>query len=309
MKYLKRVINILVIYEVRFLLRLLGSAEYLLNLVIRLDWKGRPRLNPNVLTAQDKISLLDIGARGGLPSWFLPYQENLDVYYVEPDSTACFGRDVVAKSHVIKKGLSNYTGVAELKITRSPGGSSLYSPTGAWRDFYAKNLEDWEVVETQKIEVTTIGEALRGVEVDILKIDVQGGEFDVIEGLGEVRPFLIYCEVSGIELYEKQQTVYEVTAKLRSLGYMLANNRMYYSSTPVDNIFRSTIQTHGDCVFIPDFLSGGYIIERNYKRFVQCLCIAGLSDFVAYYLRKGAIVPSDEISYLIKHTDFFFDPF
>jgi FkbM family methyltransferase len=307
---IRRVVHALFTFQINFMLRYFGNAEYILNRIIRLDWARRPRLSPEALLPDEKITLFDIGARGGVSPWFKPYEKNLAVYYVEPDIDADLGMgSAVEVLDVVRRGISNRNGTALLKITKAAGGSSLYHPTGAWRDFYARNLNDWEVEKTAEIQVTTISQVLGNSQIDILKIDVQGAEFDVIDGMEHVRPYLIYCEVSGVELYKDQKTVFEVASKLRSMGYIMVNNRMYWSSTPSTTYYRSTIQTHGDCVFVPDFNTGKTIINRNQRRFVQCLCIAGLSDIVNYYVDHGALVASRDIREILNKTNYVFDPY
>jgi len=57
----------------------------------------------------------------------------------------------------------------------------------------------------------------------LLKIDVQGFEYEVLQGIGALAPSIewIYLEVSFLELYSGQRLFGEVDALLRSLGYRL----------------------------------------------------------------------------------------
>jgi hypothetical protein len=56
-----------------------------------------------------------------------------------------------------------------------------------------------------------------------LKLDVQGGELDVLNGAEEILPFvdIIYCEASFVQLYDGQPLAHEIASHLMLGGFTL----------------------------------------------------------------------------------------
>jgi FkbM family methyltransferase len=86
-----------------------------------------------------------------------------------------------------------------------------------------KNLFRMEEVATLTVEVQRLDKVLAGFVAApaLLKIDVQGYEFEVIQGLGNLTRNIewIYVETSFVELYSGQRLHHEVAALLGDLGY------------------------------------------------------------------------------------------
>lgn len=76
----------------------------------------------------------------------------------------------------------------------------------------------------RRVAVRRLDEALAGEAIAapaLLKIDVQGFEYEVIQGIGALVEAIewIYAEVSLIELYEGQKLFDEIAALLAAMGY------------------------------------------------------------------------------------------
>jgi len=86
--------------------------------------------------------------------------------------------------------------------------------------------------------------------LDLLKIDTQGFAYEVLEGLGTLRPLLIEVELA--EIYDGQSTMFEVGGLLRRLGYFLVENKIRREPLEVskDQEYRQAVQISGD-VFSP----------------------------------------------------------
>jgi len=86
-----------------------------------------------------------------------------------------------------------------------------------------KSLFHMDQVATLSVEVRRLDRVLAGM-VDppaLLKIDVQGFEFEVLSGLGDLASAVewIYVETSFVELYTGQRLHDEVATLLAGLGY------------------------------------------------------------------------------------------
>lgn len=221
----------------------------------------------------NRLHYCDVGARGGAPNWLLPYGSSLKISLFEPNKNEFglinehFGEAVV---HRYSIGVGNPDS-ATLHITNSPGLSSLLKPFGTgWSLMRGDNLNavqfKLEVQGTQTIQLKPLSSLVscHDSHIDILKIDVQGYEYEVLEGLGEHRPMLIQCEVSSVEIYQKQKTMGAIFAQLEGLGYFPAKfmppkNFCHISADARRNSYRF----HGDVIFIPDYsIDGGKIIDR-----------------------------------------------
>jgi FkbM family methyltransferase len=86
-----------------------------------------------------------------------------------------------------------------------------------------KSLFRMDEVAVVPVEVHRLDEILAGVVTApaLLKIDVQGYEFEVLQGLGSLAQAIewIYVEASFVELYRGQRLHHEVASLLAELGY------------------------------------------------------------------------------------------
>lgn len=142
------------------------------------------------------------------------------VYAFEPvpgvaaEARANAARNELANVHVIEAAASCRTGTATLVVTRHPGGASL-SEADAGRDATGK-LE----VRTVRIDDLVAAGAVR--PPDAVKIDVEGVEPDVIDGLSATlvshRPTVV-CELDAPEGDVLEAKVREVSAMLGELSF------------------------------------------------------------------------------------------
>lgn len=127
----------------------------------------------------------DVGANIGLISFFVKkFHPSVSVYAFEPGLTmsACIEKTLehnrVSNFHLIKKGVSDHTGVAEFFIDpTSTGGSSLV------REQFGKDKKNIE-----RIELVSLDEFARekNLKPSLIKVDVEGAENFVLAGAKEV---------------------------------------------------------------------------------------------------------------------------
>jgi FkbM family methyltransferase len=87
--------------------------------------------------------------------------------------------------HVMPVGLGAATGVRDFYILNAPTGSSLY-PIDPTSEFAGPDNRYVHPIRTAKVEVQRLAEVLdaqRVPRVDIAKLDVQGAELEVLQGL------------------------------------------------------------------------------------------------------------------------------
>lgn len=191
-------------------------------------WYLEPFKLMQKFTANDHPVIFDIGACDGHTSKiFKNIFPDARIYAFEPypdsykllEKTAKEIRDVSAHQYA----LSNENGVMDFFVNKSKATNSLLS---------AKSTEsfiDAHIVYEKKISVETMtlddfAEHNNINEIDILKLDVQGGEMLVFEGaktlLEQKKTKLIYTEIWFIEGYSGQPLYHDIAAYLAKFGYL-----------------------------------------------------------------------------------------
>ncbi len=122
---------------------------------------------------------------------------------------------------------------------------------------------------------------------DILKIDIQGLEYEAISGLDHFRPFLICVECSTVELYLGQKTIFDVGALLEKLGYMPLKFMEIQLVPKTLAKYQTCIPVHGDVIFVPNnSAKGRAIIERDVEKWFAALCMHGYMDFALWQIEE-----------------------
>ena len=171
-----------------------------------------------------RLSLLDIGARGGVQwPWDQVKRELLSVVLVEPDPIEAerLHRELkVNEGVVLPFALWRDERTLTLNLNRSPGTSSIYLPNRQFLDQFPE-AERFDVLETLEISTVAIDSLVssgRIPQVDFAKIDVQGAELDILEGgRNHLAANLVglEVEVEFAELYSGQPLFGEVEAFAR----------------------------------------------------------------------------------------------
>lgn len=117
-------------------------------------------------------------------------------------------------------------GQRTLHVTRSAGGTSLFQPTAELREYAAPSAEVLRLIEvsTMRLDDWAEGEGVAGI--DVLKLDVQGGELDLLDGARRLLKnsvAIIYTEVLFHPLYEHGALFGQIDQFLREMGFALFN--------------------------------------------------------------------------------------
>lgn len=172
---------------------------------------------------EKKYNLLDVGARNGVETilpypyksdlWDSNYKNKFNFYALEPDPEEALRLE---KSNEYKQVL-NYGAYYKpskeiLNITYGEGKSSILKPdldnirkvmkAGPLSSY----IEEYKIKKTLEIQLDTIDELCRNIRVDLLKIDVQGLEYEVLQGCRKKMRDIksIWLETSTIKSYKNQ---------------------------------------------------------------------------------------------------------
>jgi FkbM family methyltransferase len=186
------------------------------------------------------------GARGLLPHWRT--LDGIASFYLFEPHPESFKRlqDFVMKfesGHLYKilpTALSGTGGTRTLHLTNTPSGSTLLPllKGGAGREYIEEDY--FFPMRELKLETHTLREVFDEVKepnVDLIKLDIQGAEFEVLVGFGEDRIqqlVLVEMEIGLQPLYEGQKSFGEVDVFLRERGFDLFDVRVSRTHRPMN---------------------------------------------------------------------------
>jgi FkbM family methyltransferase len=151
----------------------------------------------------------DVGARGGIEEPWTFFRNIVDLISFEPDKAEynSLVENKYSEDMIYPYALSSEKKNVSLNLTKSRGCSSLYEPNFEFLKNYS-DFERFKIEETVAIEATSLDSLhSRGefIDVDFIKIDVQGAELDILRG-GEK----LLCEnILGIQVEVEFQTMYK----------------------------------------------------------------------------------------------------
>lgn len=182
------------------------------------------------LTKQSNMSvrhIVDVGAfDGDTAAKYLGYFPDAEVHAFEPfpDSFSKLESFASADPRVVpvRAALADRLGKRVLYSTVGVQTNSLLEPAKS----SSEHLDSArKVIDDIEVEVTTLDHYWAGNEadIDILKLDIQGGELMALEGsnilLQDKRVHMIYVEVEFQEMYTEQPLFNEISGYLRALEY------------------------------------------------------------------------------------------
>jgi FkbM family methyltransferase len=244
---------------------------------------------------KNSIVYVDIGARGGSQEATKDFNELLHfvVFDADPESNSKLQDDFKnLKVTVVNNAISDSDSKRTLFLTETRACSSLLEPSGhslSLRGGNSRDISRFKVEKEIVIKTQTLSKSIP-IEIkciDILKIDIQGLEYEAISGLGLFRPFLICVECSTVELYLGQKSVFHVGAQLEKLGYMPLKFMEIQLVPKTLAKYQSCISVHGDVIFVPNnSVQGRAIIEQDTEKWFASLCMHGYMDFALWQIEE-----------------------
>lgn len=196
-------------------------------------------------------TFLDVGARGGLaPAWAeLQRAGAVVVAAVEPDADECrLLEQRYPGIHCLPWALGDVESQRTLHLTRLPDCSSLLEPLAeTLADYPVRVLFD--VVGRREVVVRRYDRLVAEAQAPVptfVKLDVQGYEWNVLEGFGAIldRVLALELEAHFVPLYRSQKTALDLLPWLRQRGFRLRH-----------------IEKHGP--FEEEFVEGNFFFSRR----------------------------------------------
>lgn len=164
-----------------------------------------------VILCGSGISLVDIGAAGGLQDRWKPFSGFVDLVAVEPDPRAKESIEKLESTslrslHRVNSPLASTHRELNFYLCKHPRQSSVLKPNGKHFAKY-NDGHKWNVEKVENMSAITLDSALASkIQPDFLKLDTQGSELDILQGAtATLRSCLgIEVEVEFREMYQSQ---------------------------------------------------------------------------------------------------------
>lgn len=214
----------------------------------RTDALTEVSLSRDLLGAQRFVAV-DVGAANGLlPHWqHLPHVGT--VYQIEPREDACRELERLNAAagypglcRIVAAGLSRDGGERTLYVSNAPTGSSLLpiDPAGAADSADYVDLRYLYPIAPMPVQTLSLDALMdRHAEpnIDLVKLDIQGAELEVLEGLRPTRAsalMAVEVELGLHDLYPKEAAFGAAHAFLQSNGFELFDVRVARVHLPRD---------------------------------------------------------------------------
>ncbi len=181
-------------------------------------------------------------------------------------------------------------GPATLHLTRHAGFASTMMPDPSVNAHIHSFAALMQVTAHQPVQTARLDDLPDLPRIDMLKIDIQGGELAAFAGgaakLG--RALCIQTEVAFVPIYRNQPLFADQNAMLHSLGLRFfgfaSAHRFPFTGTPNDLYFQAKRQDIGqwidaDALYLRDFAGWDALRVEDLKRlfFILALCYPALS--------------------------------
>jgi len=253
-----------------------------------------------------KIVALDIGAQGGFNSDnFFPkkYNSFFEDVLIEPIEAEA--NKLKKNKYVINKGIWSKQEKKKLFILDNRlGSSSMYQPNTKNFDLHnikKDNYKNYDITRTVEINCDTINSLLSELNLnnlDYLKIDTQGAELEILNGLGNYKPLLIKIEAHIFSMYKDVPSWHKLLNLLYELNYVVVD----WKGIGEHN---SRVPAEIDMILIPNFDNnhGKSLIINSKEKFISLMLIFGQLNLLKLILKRFNI----DIVDLEKFEDLYFN--
>ncbi len=206
------------------------------------NMNGNPELTRdlvfNKVFESNPLVVVDVGARGGLETYWSVYEDQLSGIGFEPDVPECEKLNkhyANSPTHFYPYALHKDKNIRDFFISAYPSSCSFYEPD---ENFWKRFLDEFNVRVIRRIQLETVDfdsfAKYNEIDyVDFIKLDTEGCELDVLEGAQhflEQSVLGVSVEVEFSKVHKYQPLFSDVDLFLRSLGFQLFDLSTYKHS-------------------------------------------------------------------------------
>lgn len=250
------------------------------------------------------LTLLDIGAAGGIEPRWKNISKYLNYIGVEPDDRSNEGLE---NQQIFKsvKILNSFAWSEETKIEfnlcRKPMVSSAYLPNRELLDQFPDS-QRFDIIKKEILQAEPLSKDGEVKNIDFIKLDIQGGELNALKGLGDSLDNCLgmEIEIEFSEMYKSQPLFGDVHNFLCSKGF--------YFSDFVNLIKweRDSHEGYGRCIFgdglwIRELTTLNLKNKETYLKYAAICSIYGKIDEAIHSLEMlGEEAPKEFKNILLK---------
>ena len=236
--------------------------------------------------AGGKLTYLSVGARGDEQDDLMKlYQQHFSLILCEPEKTESLRLESLGFK-TIGKPLYSASKTIPFYICRDATKSSLYKTGGPFMDYYNPDpsyIALWDVVEQEEMQCSTINDSLGELglgELDLLKMDVQGAELDILQGMGAYSPLMMIIEVQYLPMYEGMPSGYALINHVYEMGYIPLQVGANFNSAVAPSV--------GDVIFMPNWTHerGREMIMKREREYIALMCMFDQFETLRFVSKK-----------------------
>jgi FkbM family methyltransferase len=178
------------------------------------------------------LTLVDVGASGGIASQWKRHRLYLRVIGFEPDPRAFenLSSQNLPQTQFFKVALHSLSGTVPFYLTRKQETSSCFLPNRDFLDRFHKPNR-FDVINETTLTCEPLDKLLHKSgtrDVDFIKSDTQGAELDILTGASSLLAETVFgleLEVAFAPIYEKSPLFADIDIFLRKFGFSLIDLR------------------------------------------------------------------------------------
>lgn len=274
---------------------------------------------------EQPFTVVDVGARGGVASYWSVFGDHLRIIGFDLDPGECARLNAMdPRTQYLPYALDRQSGRRTVYVANYAASSSFYRTDATYFDRYTAG-QNAVVLSEPVLETATLSGALASIglhSADFIKVDAEGAELEILQGaqellpsvqgiLSEVRFAKKFCgcpEYWEVEKYLREQSfdlydldVYRLSKKALPYPYLYSN--YFDDGRPAAGPSTQGQVLWADALYMRDLLG----TKRDRRSLIVAAClfeIFGLSDCAAELILAhrdvfGALVSPDELLNLL----------
>ena len=241
------------------------------------------------------LTLVDIGASGGIESHWKVAEKYIQLIGFEPDEReySNLQKKENGKVKYLNTGLFNKRMPLEYYLTQKQQTSSIFKPNRELLDRFPE-AKRFDIVRNVVIEADTLDNQFKIQKIsdaDFIKIDTQGSELFILEGAVDTiknHVFGVEVEVEFIEMYQNQPLFSDVDSFMRKLGFWLFDIQGVYWKRNIGKAYHKKRGQliHGNVLYLRTLDSFNKLIQNipsEISRKSKILNVLSICFLYGYY--------------------------
>ena len=212
--------------------------------IYNINWLKRKEFNKEILKDLD-INFIDIGARGGSSEELSSLVENINYIGFDADKEEINKlknkKTIYKNTKYISCFVGGYKENTKFNVFKKPEASSVYFFNDKFVKWFQNN--DDYIEKKIEIESDTLDNLVKE-DIDILKLDTQGNEYEILQGAKKSlgKTLIVETETMFYQIYSGQKLAPDIMSLMSANGFdILYLNRVFSSSKNFNGLSRGQI--------------------------------------------------------------------